>query len=102
LKRKRCTDSRRLSVAQQKTRQRERLRPGKWKKSEGEQRHHPAQEQEAEAEGHEAAEHLLQPPQRESTLELAGRLEEASVAAAQQVVELAAASDGAYEEEAEV
>jgi hypothetical protein len=52
--------------------------------------------------GHEAAEHLLQPPQREATLELAGRLEEASVAAAQQVVELAAASDGAYEEEAEV
>lgn len=34
--------------------------------------------------------------------ESAGRLEEASVAAVQQVVELAAASDGACEDEAEV
>ena len=102
MRKKKCIDSRRPSVGQQKSRPGGRLRQGRWRKSAGEQRHHPGQEQGAEAEAQEGAEHLPQLPQPVATLESAGRLEEASVAVGQQVAELAAALDGACEEEAEV
>jgi hypothetical protein len=100
-KRKRCTDSKRLSDGQWKNRQGGKPRQGRLRKNEGEQRHHPGQEQEAEGEGLEGAEHLLQLPQLEAMLELVDRPEEASIAAGLQVVELAAASGEGCEEEVE-
>jgi hypothetical protein len=101
LRKKKCTDSKRPSAGQQKSRQGEKQPREGLRKSEDEQKQHQRQEQEAEDGGREGAEHTIQLPQPEDMLESVDRLEEDSIPAGLQVVEPAVVSDEGCEDEAE-
>jgi hypothetical protein len=103
LRKKKYTDNKQRSAEQPKTKREGKLQQERWRKREGERRHHlPGQERGAEAGVLEGADHLHQLRLPEDTLEWAGKLEGVSIAEDLRTVELAAELGVGCEEEAEV